>query len=68
MHPAGRNGKSARDLVDDRRRGLGVEDRLQPIFKAELATVLADQVDDREVTLAGSTAQPASKLLGEYRR
>ena len=67
MHPAGRNGKVGCDLVDDRA-AAGVEDRLQPIFEAELATVLADQVDDREVTLAGSAAQPASKLLGEYGR
>ena len=43
----------------------GVKDRLQPIFEAELAAVLADQVDDREVTLAGSAAQTAAKLLGE---
>src|SRR5262249_35788286 len=55
------------DLVDDRA-AAGVEDRLQPIFEAELATVLADQVNDREVTLAGSAAQAASKLLCEHRR
>ena len=55
------------DLVDDRA-AAGVKDRLQPIFEAELATVLADQVDDREVALAGSAAQAAAKLLGEYRR
>src|SRR6187551_2524832 len=36
------------DLVDDRA-AAGVKDRLQPIFKAELATVLTYQVDDREV-------------------
>ena len=55
------------DLVDDRA-AAGVNDRLQPVLEAKLAAVLADQVDDREVTLAGSAAQPASKLLGEYRR
>ncbi len=55
------------DLVDDWA-ATGVNDRLQPIFEAKFATVLADQVDDREVTLAGSAAQAASKLLGEYRR
>ena len=55
------------DLVDEPA-AAGVEDRAQPIFEAELATVLADQVDDREVALAGSAAQAASELLGEYRR
>lgn len=65
--PSRQEWEIGRDLVDDRA-AAGVEDRLQPVFEAKFATVLADKVDDREVTLAGSATQAASQLLGEYRR
>ena len=55
------------DLVDDRP-ALGVEDRAQAVLEAELAAVLADQVDDGQVALARRAAQPAAELLREHRR
>ncbi len=56
-----------RDLVDDRAAARSTI-ALQAVFEAELAAVLADQVDDRQVALAGGTAQTAAELLGEHRR
>ena len=55
------------DLVDDGS-APGVEDRSQPVLEAELAAVLADEVDDRQVALAGRAAQTAPELLGEDSR
>ena len=57
MQPAGRNGKSSLDLLDDRP-ASAVEDRAQAILEAELAAMLADQVDDGEMALALGAAQP----------
>jgi hypothetical protein len=45
-----------RDVGDACARSATVQNRLQPVFKAKFAMVLADRVDDREVALAGSAA------------
>ncbi len=67
VHPAGRNGKSACDLVDERA-ATGVDDRPQPSSKRNSRWCWPIEVDHREVALAGGTAQAASKLLREHRR
>ena len=41
---------------------------LQAVLEAELASVLADQVDDGEMALALGAAQAAAELLREQRR
>ncbi len=47
---------------------LGINDRSQPVFEAELTTVLSDEVDHGQVTLAGSPTEAAAQLLREHRR
>ena len=67
VQPAGRNGNSRLDLVDDRP-APRVQDRPQPILEAELPALLADQVDHGQTALASRTPQPAAELLREQRR
>ena len=66
VQPAGRNGKSVLDLVDDGPR-RAIDDRAQAILEAELASVLADQVDNGQMALAVGPTQAAAELLGENR-
>ncbi len=49
-------------------RGRGVDDRAEALLEAELAPVLADQVDHGEMALALRAPQAAPELLGEDRR
>ena len=64
MQPAGRNGKSALDLLEDSARGVRSRIALQAILEAKLAAVLPDEVDDGEMALAVARAGGRGRAAG----
>ena len=63
--------RKERELVLDLLEDLSaprVQDRPESVLEAELAVLLADQVDHGEAALALRPAQPTAELLREQRR